>query len=1296
MLTSRFVESVRSSSSNLSLRELLEQPVTELLGVGQDAAAALAGIGVNTIFDLGSSSVFAQASSALAAATSKLAMLASDVLDAAGSASPLSEVPDLPLENLNGISPASGAALSAALDAPTVRDFALWPPRRVAHDLVSVAAGTNLGYNVDETAEELRPALGEYPTERVYYDTLVMLGTEPPADQVPLARPLSLGQLAGASAAFGAPAIGAVATYSQSWFAQAVTLGHMVHSLALAPGEATRVAVIDWSRRTTATATDIIEERERLDNATNHSRAASEVQNAVANEMQFGGSISTGWAKSTSDASGFAGSIGGGIAGTIGEAAGALGFGFGGSSSSQTAETESRATSASWSVGSRSVMAGMTQRVNDRTEQHATSVRNRRATAVREVSQTEHEQVSTRIVANYNHMHALTVQYYEVVQIYRVTVQLNSFVRTLFLPFELLDFTGANASELVARFRGQLLDAALTQRAAQLLLDERGRVEVRSGVRVPLPISVGTLADANLSVTARMVRPGRGVGADLVAGGPGGPAVGSGPEVGTEGPVVASPLPGTRFTVVRPGPLAEVVPGDARLVSVGFEDVGIDRVRVDQAGVAAESSTFVVPAATDQVDFANGIPLRTVSSIHVARDASTQSVGSMNLRYDSEGRQSIAAVPLSLVSGTAMQKVAFLAGDAADRRAELLAHLQTNRSYYTQAVLTRLDSSSLMLMLSGVSWLGKPLADQVEPKLIAVTGNYLVLRAPAEDNDLSGIGNDTWGQLLRNRGVDFGTQDTRLVPIPTGGVFAEAVLGRSNSAEKLDITRFWNWQDSPIPLQPPEIAPVGTGSRATPEDLRPGQLGAPVVTVMPPSVLPEPTGLSAALGALAAANMFRDMSGLAGTQAAAQAAAGGTLTAATEAGRIASANYQAATTQATEMGKAAADMFKVLKTSSSGAGSSGGAPPNSGISGDGARVNLGRDLDARGVSANGRGGSAPAGPSAGVGRVSEGSTDVMPPAPDWTFSRERSYSDMAAGYSPDMVGAIGSALGVPVTPAGGVVDEVTADPTRAVRLLGPWLSLWEHPNNKFGRWPPAWFSRARRKESLVSDSPGISEPFWPLQLIENARSYDMNMDLYTARIVVFPSEGGATLDHRTLLERVRRDLNSFTPATSTFGNRLADFSPVDAEERAIWESQDARGAVIHVDAHGPDNFDLMCTAHFLDDDRAGWVFSTMTTDNAGQHPLSGAREFGIRRVEGGWEFYTQAVDRWQRALYSVFSGTGADIQHSLWTSLIDSFKKFVENRGGQVDIQPTIRRAVQWALVEPYLDRGRLEIQFGP
>lgn len=1017
-------DSVHTTSADLSLGELLRQPVTELLGLSQDAATALKAINVETIFDLGSSAVFAQAASAVAAATAPLGMLPKDVLDATGQATPINEVPGLPIERLRGVSTATATGLASALEAPTLREFVLWPPRVVAHELVSLAAGTALPEGAEEPADELRPTLGEYPTERVYYDTLVMLGSTSPADtlnDLDAAVPIPLDPLAAPDGfGFKAPAIGALATYEQSWFAQGVTLGQMVHSLALAPGEATRVAVIDWSRRTTATATESISESERLDNATNHSRAASEVQNAVADEMQSGGSIATGWAKSTSSGDNLSGSIGGGIAGTIGEAAGTLGFGFGGSTSSQDSETNSRATSTSWSVGTKSVMTDMTQKVNDRTEQHATSVRNRRATAVREVSQNEHEQVSTRIVANYNHMHALTVQYWEVVQLYSVTVQLHTFVRTLFLPFAQLDFTSDSADQLVARFRGQLLAAALTARARDLLLDEQGRIEVRTAIRVARPLSIGTLADANLTVsTARMARvAGPLAGASTAIDGGGSIVVG--PPASGDGSGGTPPSLGPRLTVARPGPIAELLPGDAKLASVAFEGIGIDRVRIDRSGDTADDGTFVVSAATEQVDFPNPILLRSINAIYVARDTSTDSDGSMILRYESNGRQSLAVVPLALAAGTNMQTAAFLSGDAADRKAELLAHLQANRAYYTEAILRRLDPTSITLLLAGIKWQGKPLADQVEPNPVAVTGNYLVLRAPAEKDKPSGIENLSWEALLADRGIDFGKQDMRLVPIPTGGVFAEAVLGRSNAAEKLDITRFWNWQDSPIPLQPTEIAPISTGSRATAEDLTPGQLGAPVINVMPPTALPEPAGVSAVLGALAAGNMFRDMSGLAGTQAVASAATAGTLTAATEAGRINSANYQAATTQATEMGKAAADMYKVLnsKDGKGSGGSSGGGSGGSsgGVSAEGARINHGRDMDQRGVSGSGsasRAGtpSTPSGGSSGGGGAGSANGSASGPGASNDFSRERAYSDMNNGYSPDMVASTRAALG---------------------------------------------------------------------------------------------------------------------------------------------------------------------------------------------------------------------------------------------------------------------------------------------
>lgn len=1006
---------VRGAQSGRHLRSLLEGPVDTLLGVGPGAAAALGPIGVATIFDLGTSSVFAQAAAIVSATPGQVS---GDLLDPSIDTSQLSELGELPVASLRSLDAATAADLEAELAVSNVRDFAFWPARQIAHQMVSAAAGADLDDIEDEVAESLRPQLGEYPTERVYYDRLVMFGSAAGPNATPLQGPLELDGLLGAAPAFGAPAVGAIATYAQSWYVQGITLGQMVHSLALAPGEATRIAVIDWSRRTRASATEQIDESEQLDNSLDHSRSISEVQNAVASEMQRGGSMTSGWAKSTSDAWGVAGSIGGGVAGVIGNATAVLGIGGGGSKSSQEAETESSASSVSWSRGTRDVMSNMSQFVNDRTEQHATSVRNRRATAVREVSQAEHEQVSTRVVANYNHMHALTVQYYEVVQLYRVQSALHRIERAVFVPFQLLDFSAANGAALIDRFRGQLLASALNERAAGLLLDERGKIVLRGGVRVELPIRVDatlpTVATPGLVATA-----GPGVGSST-----GGSASSPSPTTDPKGPL--------RFSSVRAGPVADVVDGDADLVAISFQDLTAARIRLDRDGVPASDSTVVVPPATQRVDLATPVPLREIRTLLVAHDGTTARVGSMVLHLERAGQAIVVEVPLSLTDSASMQKAVFIDADAADRHGELVAHLDANRAHYTAGVLGRLDPGSLGSLLANVTWNGVPLIDQVDPRPVAVAGNYLVLKAPVERTEASGLDGSQWGDLLDERGVNVDAEqasaDIRLVPIPTGGVFAEAVLGRSNSAEKLDITRFWNWQDSPIPLQPPEIAPVSTNSRATPEDLSPGQLGAPVVNVMAPTNLPDPAGLSAVLGAVANGSMFRDMSGLAGTQSLAQNASGGTLQAATEAGRIASENYKTATEQATEMGKAAADMWKTMQSSGSdgsGGGGSGG-PKSAGITGDGARINHGRDLDERSGYGTMSGLSPGATPTLQQ-RLAERFPGVqnasyMPGPGIW---REGAYTDQAVAMSPDLIAQTTQALGgTPPGPAQTILDDL--------------------------------------------------------------------------------------------------------------------------------------------------------------------------------------------------------------------------------------------------------------------------------
>ncbi|MFJ6524779.1 hypothetical protein ACIQMZ_05855 [Streptomyces longwoodensis] len=79
---------------------------------------------------------------------------------------------------------------------------------------------------------------------------------------------------------------------------------------------------------------------------------------------------------------------------------------------------------------------------------------------------------------------------------------------------------------------------------------------------------------------------------------------------------------------------------------------------------------------------------------------------------------------------------------------------------------------------------------------------------------------------------------------------AEAVLGRANSAEKIDL------------ITPADIAPLSTASRAQNLDTTAAGMGAPQAKFTPLVAMPDPNGLQA-VRAMTTANLFRDMSGLA-------------------------------------------------------------------------------------------------------------------------------------------------------------------------------------------------------------------------------------------------------------------------------------------------------------------------------------------------------------------------------------------------------------------------------------------------
>src|SRR5215813_5694121 len=1020
---SRFL---RSAATAMGADEILRAPPRTLMGVSAAAEAALQAINISSIFDLAVSRVFAAASALVAiqrdptAIESRLNIVASDVAQPPPGM-PVDELANQPISILRPIGDAT--TLAQALDVATVRDLALWPPYRAAKAILNndFFPEQTAGFDPEAPAD-LLPKSGVYPTERVFFKKLLidaMPTPGPGAQPIEQAGPINLAGAFAAPAGFGGLATGALLTFSQSWFSQGLTLGALLHSTSLAPGESTRLAMIDWSRRSRAAASEDISELELLSNTMTHSRAISEVTNATATEFQTGRSSTS--AQSTTEQGG----IGGGL--EIGPLA------IGGSAASSTTTTD--VMTASSSFGARQIAANYAQQINDRSQQNAASVRNRRASVVREVSQSEHEQISTRVVTNYNHMHALSVHYYEVVQAFRTTTQLERAERCLFVPVQLVDFSDA---ALVNRWRLVLATAALTERTRRQLTVEYGVVEIipqTPRIRPGGVIVGGVIGTAGGLATAAFMRVatarftasmassgGAGTGGSSNAGAASGGSAGgtsSGDTTmgdatdggasgsGTSGTTKATSTDYLRAPLNSPVALLALKGWDIdQLNRVGWAtgrilmQAGSDSVfvsddalligfslREGQSGrfvVRLHTGQEVVPAAVTDMTctFSAPIAITELESIAVQYTGTQDLHTALVLQLNLFGTVMPLDVPIVLrPMSVPWEAVKF--GAVAPQR-ELMDHLNANRLHYTQAILRSLDAATVAGLIARYTYCGLPLGQVVDPQPVAVMANFLVFKMNVEsggepDHARWAAEQKDWETWLARRGLDHPAPRSEIIPLPSGGVFAEAVLGRYNAAEKMDLQRFWNWQDSPIPITPPDIAPVQAGSRAQAENLLPGQLGAPVLGIQAPTALPDAAGVAAIITAVQNGNMFRDMSGLAQTAAIAQAAMQASAAGATAVGAQAGQNLKTVMDNNTERLRIAAQLATGGAAGLGGGGGSGSRPAKN-MTEEGARLNYARDMDQRLSSGSAKGASS----SPGGGR--RGVVDV--PSPEIQRSAE--------------------------------------------------------------------------------------------------------------------------------------------------------------------------------------------------------------------------------------------------------------------------------------------------------------------
>jgi outer membrane protein OmpA-like peptidoglycan-associated protein len=204
----------------------------------------------------------------------------------------------------------------------------------------------------------------------------------------------------------------------QTWQADGYSLGDLLYSLPLAPCQKKQVAIVDWERRESASRTEDQTAREGLEASLGRDRDINEIVGGALSENLKGGS--------TASTAGIAGGQGGAISGSyeiinFGAVHG-MGGGFG------------TASSDAWQLSAKNIAANSLQNLHDKTSQAASAFRNLRSTVVTTVTQGETMRVESEVVANHNHCHAITMEYFEVLRHLQVTSKIVDVRECLFIP----------------------------------------------------------------------------------------------------------------------------------------------------------------------------------------------------------------------------------------------------------------------------------------------------------------------------------------------------------------------------------------------------------------------------------------------------------------------------------------------------------------------------------------------------------------------------------------------------------------------------------------------------------------------------------------------------------------------------------------------------------------------------------------------------------------------------------------------------------------------------------------------
>lgn len=776
-----------------------------------------------------------------------------------------SELPDLKIIAIEGIGGTTEQVFKDIFGIETVREMAVFPPFLEAQSYLTPDSEV---FNEPASApEELMPkilggtsSIARYSSFVLDEDIRLNTGLYIPKDDLSSLPNIELADLFKTTRL--ECSVGYIAAFKQSWVNMGTHLGEIIHSLALAPGESRNVLFVEWRRRLRSSRSEETTVDEQLTNSMMHNRALDEVTRITAQEHQSGMTTSANHTVSTakSESKGF--NFGKAMS-AVADLTAVVGFplkvgsqtaaNFNSGKSSVYSNNSQVGTIQSSSSGSRDIVGEMTQNITESTLQNSSNIRSLWSTVVVTDEQSEREDIQTRNVTNYNHSHALTVQYFEVVQKYCVKLKLNDWTPILYLPFKAIEFN----FNIITKY-WHLLKIPL-----QVYFPEKFE---KYNPIVSEPLTIGTNGIVGTDYTVKKIKSIISFNVDEWY-----------KYMGTIG--VSTTLiekqnyPNSIFLWIKDNNGSPVVPPQILFQPVAEQNI--------QVGLDTLSTLVLTPLMSDF----QKPPINPLSSIKInitinyyLEDANGNEqvitkLYSQDINYGELHQSCVTNSPI-VISQNISSEIISKSTDTPQSNESLIQEIEDHfnqvRYGYTRYLISSIEKEQLIDIIENL-WVGvegqgtsKRLTDYVYPAPLAISDNYLIFKFKKKPN---GISSDSFWSYITKINAVLGEKQLAKVGcedvfLPTSGVFAEAILGRSNASEFVNPRRFWNWQDSPIPNMAPQILPVQAGNHEVTDQsgvLAPSTPTSNLNIINPPQYA-LPTSLNAAFQAIQNGNMFRDMS----------------------------------------------------------------------------------------------------------------------------------------------------------------------------------------------------------------------------------------------------------------------------------------------------------------------------------------------------------------------------------------------------------------------------------------------------